>query len=133
MHAIVGENGAGKSTLIKIIAGAYVQDSGRVTFEGKEIKNATPIECINMGISTVYQELRLVDALSVAENIFLGKPFTDRSAVGNLVNWAKQKREAEKLIDSMHIEIDVNATVGSLSVAKKQVVEICKPSAERPA
>ncbi len=126
VHAIVGENGAGKSTLIKIIAGAYVQDSGRVTFEGKEIKNATPIECINMGISTVYQELRLVDALSVAENIFLGKPFTDRSAVGNLVNWAKQKREAEKLIDSMHIEIDVNATVGSLSVAKKQVVEICK-------
>ena len=126
IHAVVGENGAGKSTLIKIIAGAYIQDSGRITFRGTEIENATPIECIQMGISTVYQEFRLVDALSVAENIFLGKPIEKTGPLGKYVDWETMNTEAQKFIESMGIEIDVAAKVGDLSVAKKQVVEICK-------
>lgn len=126
IHAIVGENGAGKSTLIKIISGAYTKDSGDILFNGIEIGNLSPVDCINMGISTVHQELRLVEELTVAENILLGSPIEQPSPVGRLINWSETKQKAAKLIDSMGIDISIDTVVSDLSVAKKQVVEICK-------
>jgi ABC-type sugar transport system ATPase subunit len=126
IHALVGENGAGKSTLIKIISGAYVKDSGNIFFNGEEITKVSPIDCIRLGISTVHQELRLVEQLTVSENILLGAPVEVPSPIGKVVDWKKTRAAAAKLIDSMDIDIDADAHVSDLSVAKKQIVEICK-------
>lgn len=126
VHAIVGENGAGKSTLIKIISGAYTKDEGSIIFDGREIENLSPVDCINLGISTVHQELRLVEQLTVLENILLGAPIEKNTYLGKLVDWKATKKEAARLIDSMGINIHPNALVSELSVAKKQIVEICK-------
>ncbi len=126
VHAIVGENGAGKSTLIKIISGAYTKDSGSIVFDGSEIGDLSPVECISLGISTVHQELRLVEELTVAENILLGSPIENPSPIGRMINWKDTKHKAAQLIDSMGIDIGVDTVVSDLSVAKKQVVEICK-------
>ena len=126
IHAIVGENGAGKSTLIKIISGAYVKDSGNIYFDGEELSDISPVDCISLGISTVHQELRLVEELTVTENILLGAPVENNSPIGKIVNWKSTRKTAAELVDSMGIDIDVDNTVSQLSVAKKQIVEICK-------
>ena len=72
VHCLLGQNGAGKSTLIKVIAGAHRPDEGTIEWRGDEVTLGTPHAAIALGISTIYQELDLVDGLSVAENIFLG-------------------------------------------------------------
>ncbi len=126
IHAIVGENGAGKSTLIKIISGAYVKDSGSIFYNDLEIGDLSPVDSIKMGISTVHQELRLVEELTVAENILLGAPVEYSSPIGKMINWKETKQIATDLIDSMNIDIDVDTVVSNLTVAKKQIVEICK-------
>src|SRR5579864_8260042 len=73
VHALMGENGAGKSTLIKVLTGAYRRDSGQMLLDGVPIDPRSPMEAQQLGISTVYQEVNLIPALSVAENIFLGR------------------------------------------------------------
>ncbi len=126
VHALVGENGAGKSTLIKIVAGAYQKDDGEIYFDGQQLGELDPIDCINLGISTVHQELRLVEELTVSENILLGAPIEAKSIIGKVVDWKESKKKAQELINSMDIDIDINETVANLSIAKKQIVEICK-------
>ena len=73
VHGIVGENGAGKSTLMKILSGVYEKDSGEITFEGRQIDKITPVESMKLGLSIIYQELNLVNTMSVGENVFLGR------------------------------------------------------------
>ncbi len=124
IHALVGENGAGKSTLIKILSGVIKQDSGKFLFKGEEVNISKPLEAQMLGMSVVHQELKLVDTLSVAENVFLGRPKT--SGALKLVSYRKQKQEAIELLESLNTVMDVDQLVGSLSVAQKQLVEICK-------
>jgi ABC-type sugar transport system ATPase subunit len=126
VHALVGENGAGKTTLIRVVSGIYKQDTGTVIYNSKELINPTPHECIEKGISSVHQDFRMVETLTVAENIFLGKPLMKKSVIGRNVDWTRMRKEARKAVNSMGVDIDPNATIGELSVAKKQVVEICK-------
>ena len=126
VHALIGENGAGKTTLIRVVSGIYKRDTGTVIYNGKELINPGPHECIEKGISSVHQDFRMVETLTVAENIFLGKPLMRKSIIGKNVDWPKMRKEAIKAVNSMGVEIDPNATIGELSVAKKQVVEICK-------
>lgn len=126
IHALLGENGAGKSTLIKIISGVYSIDSGDILYDGKPLNSDSPSKSIELGISTVHQELKMVDMLSVAENIFMGHPIMKGSALGKLINKKEMCEQAQALIDSMGVSINVNDTLGDLSVAKKQIVEICK-------
>ncbi len=123
VHALVGENGAGKSTLIKILTGVYQKTSGTVLFQGKPIAFQNPHEALRSGIAAIYQELNLIPALTVAENIFMGHHF--RNGRG-FIDWKKMREEAQKLIDFLEVEVDINQKVGSLGVAKKQVVEIAK-------
>ncbi len=123
VHAIVGENGAGKSTLIKIIAGIYVKYSGEIYIDGERAVFNVPNDAKIKGISVVHQELKLSETLSVAENIFLGSPICTKSG---LVDWKKMNMLAQKMIDDLNVDIDVRERVSSLSVAKKQIVEICK-------
>ena len=120
IHGLVGENGAGKSTLIKVLAGIYQPDQGTVILEGQERKFANPIEARSAGISVVHQEIKLAETLSVAENMFLG----NIKMKGKLVDWAGMRQRAKEIVDDLGMDIDINAQVSTLTVAKKQIVEI---------
>ena len=123
VHALVGENGAGKSTLIKILAGIYRDYQGVIRLDGTPVHFSVPSDAQKAGISVVHQELKLAESLSVAENIFLGNPIRKRRG---WVNWKSQYQKAQELVDSLHIKLDVRTPVCNLTIAKKQIVEICK-------
>ena len=124
IHALVGENGAGKSTLIKILSGIYHADEGSLSFDGKDnVYFKVPNDSRSAGIAVVHQEIKLAPPLTVAENMFLGNLIYTKSG---LVDWKSMRQRAQKIISDLGIEIDVNAQVSSLSVAKQQIVEICK-------
>ena len=120
IHGLVGENGAGKSTLIKVLAGIYQPNKGEVILEGKAQKFNSPIAARNAGIAVVHQEIKLAEPLSVAENMFLGNVMMK----GKVVDWAGMRKRAQEIVDDLGMDIDINAQVSSLSVAKKQIVEI---------
>jgi len=126
VHALCGENGAGKSTLIKILAGAYKCDEGSILFNGSEVKVNSPLEGQKLGISVVHQELRLAENLSVAENIFLGRPKLKTVMGIEMVDWDKLHKGAKELLDRLGISMDLKQTVKELSIAQKQIIEIAK-------
>lgn len=126
VNILIGENGAGKSTLMKILAGAIDKDEGSIYIDGKEVTYNTPIQAIENGIAMIYQELNLVQDLTVAENIFLGREFTNNSKIFQILNFSKQVEEARELLKSLGIELDPKAKLSNLSVAKQQMVEIAK-------
>ena len=123
MHAIVGENGAGKSTLIKVISGAVKPDSGKIVLDDQEFAAMTPRLALDKGISVVYQELVQFDALTVADNIFLGA--FDRGH-GIQINEKDLRRQTEKLMADFNCAIPSDALIRDLSVANRQIVEIAK-------
>ena len=120
--ALVGENGAGKSTLMKILSGAYKKDSGTIEFEGREVEIHSPKQSEELGISIIYQELNLIQRVTVAENVFLGRYPMKMGAV----QWKKMREDAKKLFDDLGIEMDVRAMLRELSLAQQQIVEIVK-------
>lgn len=116
VHAIVGENGAGKSTLIKILAGIYTKYEGEVWISGKKEVFESPQMSKQKGISVVHQELKLSEPLSIAENIFLGKPL--RTKLG-LIDWKAMNRKAQEMVDELNVKLDVTLPVETLTVAQK--------------
>lgn len=120
IHALVGENGAGKSTLIKILAGIYHPNAGKIVMNQKEQAFASPVESRKAGVSVVHQEIKLAEPLTVAENMFLGNMLMK----GKLVDWAGMRRRAAEIVEELQMDIDINERVCNLSVAKKQIVEI---------
>jgi ABC-type sugar transport system ATPase subunit len=124
VHALVGENGAGKSTLMKILAGAYVADEGEIDLDGRRIQFAGPQDALAAGIVTIYQELNLIPALSVAENIFLG----DEPHIGSspMIDWRAAHRRSAELLARVGVTLDTHVAVGSLGVGKQQLVEVAK-------
>lgn len=124
VHALVGVNGAGKSTLMKILAGVHEKDSGRFTYRGEERHFKTPTEAEHSGIAIVYQELSLLDHLSVAENILI-RNLPGRGWLG-AINWNTARKRARELLSRFGIDIDPDQIVGDLPVGQKQMVEICK-------
>lgn len=122
VHALVGENGAGKSTLMKIISGAYRRDSGTIWLDGKVVEVVSPKQSELMGISIIYQELNLIERISVAENVFIGRyPMKN-----GLVQWKKMNADAQALFDEYDLPINARVLVRSLTMAQKQMVEIIK-------
>ncbi len=124
VHALVGENGAGKSTLMKVLAGVYHKDAGRIVFKGREVEIPTPRSAQLLGISIIHQELNLMYHLTVAQNIFIG-----REPRAGLPFWLDEKEinaKAEQLFDTLHMKLDPRTKVADLSVAKQQMVEIAK-------
>jgi ribose transport system ATP-binding protein len=123
VHALLGENGAGKSTLIKIIAGVYRRDGGTMRAAGEEVDFHSPAESLERRIKVVYQELDLVDELSVAENVFLGGyPRTPRG----FVDFVALRTRTRELLGGLGLEIDPEQPVGELRVAEQQLVEIAR-------
>jgi ribose transport system ATP-binding protein len=119
VHGIVGENGAGKSTLMKILSGVYEKDSGEVTFEGRVIDKISPVESMRMGLAIIYQELNLVNTMTVGENVFLGRFSKSGGRRG-------VHAKARKLLDSIGCKVSTHKMVSELSVSDKQMVEIAK-------
>lgn len=122
VHCIIGENGAGKSTLIKILSGAIHADHGEIVLCGKKCTSVTPLTQINDGIATIYQDIDLVDTLTVADNIFLGH---EKNSVG-FIKREEQEKVVQKLLDDLSVHISASALVGSLSTANKQMVQLAK-------
>ncbi|MGI9450194.1 MAG: sugar ABC transporter ATP-binding protein [Geminicoccaceae bacterium] len=124
IHALLGENGAGKSTLIKIVSGVYEPDSGLLKVLGEESRFQSPLEAQAAGIATIYQELLLFPALTVAENIFVGHP--PRNRFGG-IDWSTMRQKASDLLASLDIhDLDPAQIVGALSIGNRQRVEIAK-------
>lgn len=122
VHALVGENGAGKSTLIKVLAGIYHSEEGEVFLDGVKVDLRTPYESQQKGISVVHQELKMSETLSVAENVFLGNLMYK----GRIVDWKGMRQRASEMLRELGVPMDVTVAVERLSVAQKQMVEICK-------
>ncbi len=121
IHALVGENGAGKSTLIKILTGVVQGDAGEVLVEGEAVHLANAQEAQAAGLAAVYQEPLLFPDLDVAENIFI----THRDQ-GLLTNWRRMYAEAEEILESLGVRLDVRAPARGLTLAAQQAVEIAK-------
>ena len=124
VHALLGENGAGKSTLMKIISGVYTRDSGDLYIQGKKIiHDLTPLSAEDKGIGIIHQELNLCPHLTVAENIFLNREFTNAAGI---LNKKKQNEAARQYLNQLNLDIDPATPTNKLPVSKQQMVEICK-------
>jgi ribose transport system ATP-binding protein len=127
VHCLLGQNGAGKSTLIKVLAGVHQPDEGEVLWEGEPVQLPTPQAAMRLGIATIYQELDLVDGLSVADNIFLGREV----ASGGFVRRGEQVEATRALLERLgHPEIPAGREVGRLPAAARQVVSMARALAQ---
>ncbi|MCA1644501.1 MAG: sugar ABC transporter ATP-binding protein, partial [Chloroflexi bacterium] len=123
IHALVGENGAGKSTLIKIVAGAYLPDSGTIAIGAEHYAALTPEQARHLGVGVVYQEFNLLPELSVAENIFLGDQPTGWLG---LLDAGERRRRTLALLNRLGAQLDPDRMVKHLTVGEQQIVEIAK-------
>src|SRR5262249_44168344 len=126
IHAIVGENGAGKSTLIRILGGVHRPDRGTITVDGKSCHFASPHDAIAAGIVTIPQELGLVPALSVAENIALGDLPVRRFGPLSFIDRARMREEARAVLAELDFHPDPRRRVATLSFAERQLIAIAK-------
>ena len=123
VHALCGENGAGKSTLMKILAGIYQKDAGRILLGGQAASLPTPRAAMRQGISIVHQELNLMPHLSVAQNIFIGR---EPRRAGLFLDDPALNAQAQALFERTNIKLDPRVRVGELTIAHQQMVEIAK-------
>ncbi len=123
IHCLAGENGCGKSTLIKVICGVYQPDSGYIEFNGKKYNHITPLESIAMGIQVIYQDFSIFPNLTVMENLAIN---TELAAGRKFVNKRHMRQVAREALSKINFEMDLDRLVGTLTVAEKQMVAICR-------
>ena len=122
VYALVGENGAGKSTLSRIITGEIEPTDGTVCVSGNEYEKMTIIKSRQLGIRMVQQELQVVPDLSITENIFIGSELLK----GPFVNMSTMDLRAKELLETVGLNLPVRTPVGEISIASRQLVEICR-------
>ena len=123
VHGLIGENGAGKSTLIKILTGAYTNDSGKIFIEGKETVIQGPKHSMDLGINAIYQELNVMPELSVMDNIFMGRELKGKKG---LLDKKFMIERAKELLKELGQDIDPKSNIAHLGMGHKQMVEIAK-------
>lgn len=123
VHCLIGANGAGKSTLMKVLSGAYTQDSGTIVFDGRVLKTAGPLERKKDGIAVIYQELSLINELDVGENVCMNH--YPRTKIGT-VDWKRVYKKTEEIAKRLNVSVDVRAKAGSLNIGQRQLTEIMK-------
>ncbi len=122
VHVLLGENGAGKSTLMKILSGAVLRDAGEIRIDGRPAALATPLQAREAGVGIIHQELALVPAMSVAENVFLGRAPTR----AGFVDAARMRRDTLAVLRRLGADLDPDALTGTLGIAQQQLVEIAR-------
>lgn len=124
IHALVGENGAGKSTLMKVLAGVYPHPEygGEILIDGKEVRFSGVREAETAGIAVIFQELSLVQDMTIAENIFLGR----EPRKWGVLRREEMYRQSQHLLDDLHLKIDPHVTVRNLGIGQQQLIEIAK-------
>ena len=123
VHALCGGNGAGKSTFLSIVMGIIRRDAGHIVLNGREVDFSSPAEALANRIAIITQELSPIRAMTVAENLYLGR---EPRRAGALVKFKALARQAQDLLDRLGFPVDARATVDSLSLAQIQLVEIAK-------
>lgn len=124
IHALVGENGAGKSTLMKALTGIFPKDSGEILYLGQPFNPKGPKDSLDAGIAIVHQELNMMDHLTVAQNLFIGREST--KGRGWLLDEKAQNKRAAELLSRLNMDIDATEKLANLTVGKQQMVEIAK-------
>jgi ABC-type sugar transport system ATPase subunit len=120
--ALIGENGAGKSTLMKILAGAYSKDEGRIFIDEEEVVIKNPMDARSKGVSIIYQELSLIPTITAAENVFLGR----LPKIGNVVDWKKIYRDSASYFERIALQVNPKTLIRDISIAQRQMVEIAR-------
>lgn len=123
IHCLAGENGCGKSTLIKVISGVHSRDGGTLEFNGKAMDKFSPIDAIMAGVQVIYQDFAVFPNLTVMENLALN---TELSAKRKFVSKKRMRQIAEEAVAKINFKVDLDALVGTLSVAEKQMVAISR-------
>lgn len=123
VHCLIGANGAGKSTLMKILSGAYMEDSGEIYFDQNLLKAHGTRKRREEGIAVIYQELSLFNELTVGENVYINNYPQNKNGS---INWKKVYQNTQALADSMNIRIDAKTPVKSLNIGQRQLTEIMK-------
>jgi len=121
IHALLGENGAGKSTLMNILTGIYRPDSGKIYYKGERCSLKNPKDAVNLGIGMVHQHFRLVESLTVSENVYLGT-----KECKNILNLHSMHKHVAQCSDAFGLEVDPHAKIWQLSIGEQQRVEIVK-------
>lgn len=122
-HVLLGENGAGKSTLIKVLSGAYQQDEGSVKIRGETVDIENPVDAFSYGVNVIYQEFNLAPNLPIYENIYLGREITTGAG---FVNKQDAIEQTKNVMDFVGLDKDPSVKVKELTVAQRQLVEVCK-------
>ncbi len=123
VHALCGENGAGKSTLMKVLAGIYKQNSGKILIEGKEVEILNPKDAMDKGISMIHQELNLFPQMTVEANLYIGR---ENSYSGGIINKQQNFKEVNAILKEYGIDIDPHLRMSELTIAKQQMIEIVR-------
>jgi len=126
VHVLVGENGAGKSTLMKILSGVYTPTSGKIIIGGKTYTQLNPALSQELGISIIYQELSVINELSIAENLFIGRLPTKNVVGVPVVDWKYINDKASEMLQMVGLKQSPSTFVQELSISEKQLVEIAK-------
>ena len=122
VHALVGENGAGKSTLIKVLGGITPRDSGKITFDGREVVFNSPGEAQAAGIAIIHQELSMIPDLTVMENLFMNR----MSKRYGLIDWRDMRRRTREALDLVQLDVDPGAMLRNLPISQRQMIEIAR-------
>lgn len=123
IHALMGENGAGKSTFIKVITGVHQAEEGEIFINGEKVEIKNPKDAQKLSIAAIYQHGTTYQHLSVTENIFIGH---EKMTKFHTIDWKQMHKDAKALLERLGSDIDPHSSMGNLTVAEQQIVEIAK-------